>query len=306
VSEHRGIKMKLFSSRKSQVELSLQQVIGLVIAIIIVLASLGLFFGLMNIFVGPPDSGSVRTLNIIMSSVEALHDPHNTNTSCSIQAEYIEGDWSIVGFNTEGIMSGTKSSIRNKRYPSKVGEDSILETCGDNDEIEKPPACGNGPCICLCEGGGATGAGDVDGDDCRESNAICRKIPSKVKKQGLTTLYLAEKKPSECAHTTSLGGRSVGLCDLVIDSEECDITGSDRKAKYSLVIIKDKNRDGDGTALIFDLVETSKIKSYPGAKTDCPTMVKHLEAFKAKTEVAEATGDSGEQQEDKVKVARPE
>ncbi len=241
--------MKLFSSRKSQVELTLQQIIYLVIAIVIVLATLMFFTGLMNIFLGPADSGSEATLNFIYETINSLHNSKNHNTSCVLKASYIEGDWSIVGFNADGQRSADNSDIT-----CAIGKDCIEEQCGTVDQnVEKPSSnCGKGPCICLCDGGGATGIGDVEGDDCKESNAICKKLPQNMFKR----FYMDDDNRKICPG---------GLCDLVMNGESC--WGTNRKVAYSIVIKK-----GSGDSLIFDMLATKDVKQYYPNIVDCKIM----------------------------------
>jgi hypothetical protein len=263
-------------SKKAQVELSLQQVIGLVLAIVIILATLALFMSLMDIFLGPPDSGSVATMNIVYDSVKGLYHKDNKNDSCIITASYIEGDWSLVGFNADKVVSAD-----NPKITCELGEDCIEESCGIDDNIEKPNSCGKGPCICLCDGGGATGIGDVDGDDCKESNAICKKLAANI---GFKRFYFVEDA-DECKSNPY--GSKGSLCDLVMDGESC---GSyDRGVKYSLVI---KKHGSD--ALLLDLVSTKDRKTfYSDVKTDCRIMVKELKKFKPAPVKAEAKKEAG-------------
>jgi hypothetical protein len=290
--------MRFFNSRKAAVELSLQQIIGLVIAVVVVLATVGLFFGLMSIFTSPPGSGSAATLNIVYEISAAMFDPHNQNTSCFLRAEYVQVDWTIVGFNSDGVLSGTVSSIMEDRLTCSVNNDCVYENCGDNDEIEKPSSCGNGPCLCLCEGAALAGVGDVDGDDCKESGAVCRKFPRSI---GFTTFYLVESERGECANGGGPQGNA--LCDMFIDSEDCG--GTDRRVGHTLIISKGRNMDGNGEALLFDIIDSSDFDrpdvqaDYPGM-TSCRQMVRDLREFQANLPPPEAPAAPGEQPREDV------
>lgn len=252
----------VLSSKKAQVELSLEQIIGLVIAIVIVLATLLFFTGLMNIFMGPPDSGSEATFQFIFDAVELMYDSKNMNDTCIIQPSYLEGDWSIVGFNADDIIAADDNDIT-----CELGKDCIEEKCGlVNQNIIKPTSCGKGPCICLCDGGGATGVGDVDGDDCQESNAKCRKLASNV---GFDTFHFVSDK----CHKGSYGSKT-GLCDLVYSGESC--SGGNYKTQMTLVIKKGKGYKSGNNALIFDLVSTSDVQKYYPKAPGCRQMVEDM------------------------------
>lgn len=299
--------MRFFPSRKSQTELSLQQIIGLVIAVVIVLATVALFISLMMIFVGPPDSGSVRTLETLYKTVLAFDNPHNQNTSCFIRAEYVGEDWSIVGFNADGVQASDNS------FFCSIGADCIEESCGHDDNVKKPGACGNGPCLCLCNGGG-----DVDGNDCQETGSVCRKIPRNAgfdqffypinaDEDGEYGFQLISGSDECYVHETLPGGRNTGLCDLVIRSESCWLQ-MDHGVEYSLVILKFRRAGKDKDQIVVDMLQTSDLgRVYPETTTDCPTMVRDLESFRAipvEQVPEESSGEQGERLTQDIDVIR--
>lgn len=281
--------MRIFPSRKSQVELSLQQIIGMVIAVIIVLATIGLFISLMNIFTGPPDTGSVQTLEIVYKTTMAFDDSRNQNTSCKVVGEYLQQDWSVVGFNADNITAADNN------FRCTLGGDCIEESCGHDDNLVKPGSCGNGPCLCLCDGG----MGDITSGDCTSRNAVCRRIPRNAgvdrfyspisgDEDGQYGFQIVTGSP-ECsirytipAEFTGGSGRGTGLCDMVVSGESC-WWGIDMLVQYSLVVMKvDRSAGDDKYQLIVDQAPTSELdRVYPGVNLSCAVMVHDLEAFSA-------------------------
>jgi hypothetical protein len=264
---------RIFSS-KAQVEISTMQIIGMVIAVVIILVTLAFFTGLMNIFFGPPDSGSSATLEKVYAAVQALNDPNNRNTSCFIKAEYLQSGWGMVGFNSDGVTTADDDFV------CKMNEKCIEEHCGTTDQdIEKPSSCGTGPCLCLCNGGGATGIGDIDGSDCKGNGAICKKFARTV---GFDTFYIADEA-DKCKQKK---------CDLVAEGKKCN--GDKRNVQYSFVIEKTSAvKSGDG-AVQFSIVETAKLKDYfSHVTTDCNIMVMALKQPKALPQAATPSQPSG-------------
>jgi len=260
--------MSFSSSRKAQVELSLQSLVGIIIAIVVILISVALFISLMNIFMGPPDSGTAANFNRVYDSVAALYDPHNTNTSCKIVGEYLGEDWSLVGFNADGVESSTVTSIMNNRITCKQNEDCIIETCGDNDEIEKPSSCGTGPCLCVCDGGG-----DVDGDDCKESGAVCKKFP---RDSGFDRFYFPlGTSENECGIEDTLpNGKLYELCDLVIRSESC-WQQKNYGTKYTFVIMKIRRSGSSKDQIVMDITSDARV-TYPEITVTCTQLLNDL------------------------------
>ncbi|MFC1742286.1 hypothetical protein ACFL3V_07160 [Nanoarchaeota archaeon] len=265
--------MRSFPSRKAQVELSLQQIIGLVIAIIIILATVAFFMGLMNIFMGPPDSGSLRTWNLAYEVIESLYDKRNLNTSCYISAGFLKEDIGIVGFNADGMAAAGNDGII-----CEMGENCIEETCGAfNENIEKPNSCGTGPCLCVCDGG----MGDLTDDDCKASGAKCQKFPSSI---GFDVMYFVDTDDDECTSSYRVPGtgEAGSLCDLMYRGSGCGVVGQgdERGTKYNLYILQGEAKtrtSRTGKAVIFDIVKADQFGiAYPDVKTDCQIMLNNL------------------------------
>ena len=254
--------MSFSSSRKAQVELSLQSLVGIIIAIVVILISVALFISLMNIFIGPPDSGTAATFNRVYDSVAALYDPHNTNTSCKIVGEYLGEDWSLVGFNADGVIAADNN------FACKVNEDCIEESCGADDNIEKPSSCGTGPCLCVCDGGG-----DVDGDDCKESGAVCKKFP---RDSGFDRFYFPlGTSENECGIEDTLpNGKLYELCDLVIRSESC-WQEKNYGVKYTLVIMKIRRSGSSKDQIVMDITSDARV-TYPEITVTCTQLLNDL------------------------------
>jgi len=80
---------------------------------------------------------------------------------------YIKPNLAIVGFNNEA----------NTRTDD--GQGYIEEYCGIiAHNVHKPNTCLDRSCLCLCNGG----SGDITGDDCSESEAICRRFDPQLHK----------------------------------------------------------------------------------------------------------------------------
>ena len=301
--------MKFFPSKKSQVEISLEQVIGFVIGVVIVLASLALFIGLMKLFTDKADSGSVATLNLVKESTEALYHPFNNNRSCYIGAQYIETDWGIVGFNADTIQSTTKEGTFGDRPVCEMGKECVGETCMENNAIIKPPNCGPGPCVCLCKGAGWSGWGDIDGNDCMEDGAVCVKISRSIEE--MVAFYYFDGGDDDegdfCESGYNKEGERVDKgcnVDMVIDSEDCG--GTDRKLKYSLILEKGgvyhKGRffRGDPRSITAYLMKTSELpRIFPDA-VDCRLLIRSLEQQRSALEVEEETTPEGNTLRDSV------
>ncbi len=204
--------MKFFS-KKAQTELSLQQIIGLVIAVGIVLATLALFIGLMNIFMKPPGSGSMKTLNLFADVTNAFYfNPKNQNTSCYQYNWFVEDNWAIVGFNANGVCSLSDDDQCCEEY----GDDCVEEECGVDDNVYKCASCGPGPCVCLCYVGTS---GDVSGDECCKGGSKCKPFP---KDNGLERFY--RYGSGWCGGEGNIGSESE--CDMVYEGEDCWSTPS--------------------------------------------------------------------------------
>jgi hypothetical protein len=305
--------MRFFPSRKASVEITLQQIIGAIIAAIVILATLSLFIGLMNIFTGPPDTGSLANLEKIYDTITALYDPKNMNDSCVVKASYIQADWTIVGMNADGVQAADNS------FYCSLGGDCVEESCGADQNIKKPSQCGRGPCLCLCQGGGdLTGTGDTDGDDCQEGNAVCKKFPTNIgfdqfffpndatedgpaATLGLAALWNAVASNYECGITRTLSnGQSRHVCDLVLESESCWL-GKDYKTQYSVVIGKIKVSDNPGAheGLYFDAIKTDEVQRYYPGVPGCSDIIADMKKFRGtqlpqQAPPAAAAGEQGD------------
>jgi hypothetical protein len=121
--------MKVFNSRRASVEMSLTQVIGMVLAVMLVVVSVAVISGLMNMLMKNPDEGTSEQYSKMVDAIEALYHPDNQNTSCRLELGYIEPDFAFVGFNKEGIPC----------VDCDAGETFVEERCGwKDDNIESP------------------------------------------------------------------------------------------------------------------------------------------------------------------------
>ena len=275
--------MNLFSSKKAQGEEAPKQLVGFILAFLFIVASIPIILGVMNIFSKTPDSGSIVTLNFAYEAVTALHHPSNADVkACKILNRHIQPDWAIVGFNKDGVKSADEDIV------CKMGFDCVEEQCntfGEQEIIKPLGECGSGPCICLCNGGGGSGLGDVDGDDCMEDGAECRKFAPDV---GFDTFYLwyAESDavighPPECPEKLFQKGSSTtgSICDLVLDSEGC-LGGVNRDVMYALVIEKNPAIKG----VIFDYVASKEEFDDRYTKDTYPKMPECNDLLKAEKE----------------------
>ena len=123
---------------KAQLIMGLKPITGLIMAIIVIIATIGFFYGLSGIFGGGPDEETSSAFSRFMESVEIVA---KADEPC-----YFTGSWdidfAIVGFDKN--------------------EKEVIQECDRAAPVFKPKSC-VGACICLCDGG----TGDVSGDDCK-------------------------------------------------------------------------------------------------------------------------------------------
>jgi hypothetical protein len=236
---------QIFSSRKAQISMGIKPIIGSIIALMVILATVGLFIGLMNIFSPKADEGTVSGFSQISEGVEALYNPKNTDTlSCSILNLYGQPDWAVAGFNADGTTSLTEGE------KCKRGGFCIEEHCGlVEDDVDKPLKCGSGACLCLCDGGGM---GDVDGDDCDEGNARCYKF-----------------KAPELEQFVYASADQKVFADLVVYSESC--WGTDRKVRAGVVLSKDGKK-----LTVFEFSKPEEIKNRFATTIPCRDLARKL------------------------------
>lgn len=288
--------MKLFSSKKGDLGLSLnEQIIGLVLAFALILVTLSLFFGLLNIFTAKADPGSINSFNNVYGAVNALYDEENTHQACWIPGHFLKADWAVVGFNADCVQTADYD------FYCVHGDECVEEQCSGlfsgESNIDKPSWCGTGPCICLCNGGVV---GDIDGDDCAEDNSKCRKFPPDSK---FSTFYFIDPDEGECERSAGVLGldRPGSLCDLVIDSEDC--SGRNRGVIYAVVISRSRSvspvkpgcgLDSGHDAVVFDLVKTEReFKSaYGEGMIECSKLMREL--MKAPEKSGKPAGEDSE------------
>ena len=136
--------------------LTLKQIIGIVLAIVVVISTFNLFSGLLGWFSGPPDEGTKVTYEKMFAAINALYDPKTKITECFLAHGYIEPDYAIVGFPKSG---------------------GVEESCGAiDDDVNRPRKCGMNSCLCVCNGG----YGDIEDDDCAQSTSTCKQLSAKV------------------------------------------------------------------------------------------------------------------------------
>ncbi|MBW2967062.1 hypothetical protein KY362_01105, partial [Candidatus Woesearchaeota archaeon] len=243
---------------------------------------IGLLVALFGVFTGGAHGGSRNTLTSVYNAADALYDDRNEHESCKMQF-FVEPNWALVGFNAHGVSNA------DRRRTCQTGEDCAAELCGRVQWIHKPAACGRAACLCLCPEGGVAGYGDVDGDDCSESNALCRYFSPNI---GFNTLYRKHE------------GRNV---DLAVSGEACNIVGTNREAAYGLVLSKGAAATQGGTeALIVELVPGSQMRSTYASTPECSTVVSAVNTFRRQAErtsatESETTTDPGEDVSDALR-----
>ncbi|MBI5398109.1 hypothetical protein HZB03_01475 [Candidatus Woesearchaeota archaeon] len=228
-----------YVAKKAQISMGVKPIIGGILAFMVIVATIGLFMGLMRIFSPKANEGTVKGFSNIVEGAEALYSAKNTGSeevnSCYILNAYTEPNFAIVGFNEDGVKSLTENKV------CKHGGFCIEEHCGAiDDDVDKPVKCGSGPCVCLCDAGKL---GDLDGEDCDKGNAKC----SKLRVTGLSQFSLL---------STVTG---TPKADLVMYGESC-IVGSALKVRPGIVLRKNGN--------LLEVIESSDaeyVKKFPGA-----------------------------------------
>lgn len=231
-----------YVSKKAQISMGVQPIIGGILAFMVIVATVGLFMGLMRIFSPKANEGTVKGFSNIVEGADALYSVKNAGSeavnSCYILNAYTEPNFAIVGFNEDGVKSLTENE---ENRACKHGSFCIEEHCGVvEDDVNKPVKCGSGPCICLCDVGKV---GDLDGDDCDKGNAKC----SKLRVTGLSQFSLLSTVTS------------TPKADLVMYGESCTV-GSALKVRPGIVLRKNGN--------LLEVIESSDaeyVKKFPGA-----------------------------------------
>jgi hypothetical protein len=250
-----------FSPKKAQTTV-FEEVIKIFWAGVVILVIFIVAIALINLIVSPADTGSKANYLRIYDSAVALYDERTEDNYCVLAGSYLQEGWAVVGFNADGVLSAVSDTLRCER-----GEECIREECGNPQSIEKPDKCGTGPCLCLCQGGRFVG--DVDGDDCDETNAKCMPLPNEMVDAGLDRFYFVNipREKYFLEYKSPTGESRGGLSDLVVDSENC-LSGRDKGTVTALVIMKAKGimpGTGDAGSLVFDLVESEEdFKRYYG------------------------------------------
>ncbi len=190
--------------KKGFIDVSLEQTIGLVLAVGFILLSVAFIMNLMNNFAGKPDQGSEASFDRLGAAIntlfaKSLEDPTKVY-ACKIQNGYIKPNFAIAGFNKDGEknVAGQTGTKGNEDWGY------IEETCGKDDKVYKPSDCLGFACICLCNGG----SGDITGNNCKEK-AKCSRLPASIK-----TIYSEQDG---------------AIIDAVFYSEKCNFKGSDKK-----------------------------------------------------------------------------
>ncbi|MBT7903495.1 hypothetical protein HN587_06550 [Candidatus Woesearchaeota archaeon] len=239
--------------KKAQVEMGIKPLIGLILAALIIVGTIGLFTGLLKIFTKDADAGSSATLKKFHRSMEALANPSHEYTSCGFMNYYVEADFAILGFNSEGVVSNTEDDLFN----------GIEEYCGAaEDDNDKPLGkCGSKACLCLCDGG----VGDISGDDC--DSGTCLKLSASISYFNFYPGQTPDKKT-----------------DLVVYGEYCG--GTDKNVQEAMFIEKVKrgsfvpggSTKGNEYYLIVKEMTNDKLKamSKPKGYIECDKLVDQL------------------------------
>ncbi|MFH1063794.1 MAG: hypothetical protein V1729_01800 [Candidatus Woesearchaeota archaeon] len=239
----------MIRSKKGIVEMSLQQTIGLVLAVLFIILSVIVIMGLINVFTAGPDTGSIATFNEVFDAAEVLLSPENTNLSqsCKITNRYLDPSFAIVGFNKKAISNQARET-------GDEGDDDygyVEEYCGTTDNnIYKPSSCLDRACLCLCKGG----MGDITGDDCKESGAQCKRLDAGFQDFIMTNPTKNNKK-----------------IDLVIYGESCWL-GSDLKVIPGYILkLQTKTR-----IEINPILSQTVMQSEYGDIPECKDLIKKL------------------------------
>lgn len=199
-------------SKKAQISMGVKPIIGGILSAMVILATVGLFIGLMRIFVGHADQGTEKGYTNIIEGIEALYHSKNTGQQevkrCAIMNLYGQPDFAFVGFHADGVKAVDDNDI-----VCKHGAVCVEENCfpGDLDN-DKPVKCGSGPCLCLCDEQTKPGVG---GTDCDTGGSVCHKL----KAPGLQRL------------------KYLGIWDFVIYTEEC--AGANKGTQGGIVLVKE-------------------------------------------------------------------
>jgi hypothetical protein len=248
-------------SKKGVVGISLEQIIGLILALLFIILLTVIIAGLLRMFTKSADQGTVTMYEKISDAVTALTKEGSQHDSCRILVGYIEPDFGMVGFNREGEPN------TQGRTGTRGGEDwgFVYETCGWDDAINKPLACLNEACICLCNGGVL----DITGDDCK-TDTRCRRFESVSR------------------FTTKRNGNTV---DMVLYGEGC--AGGDNRVIAGYLV-----RRQAGGIEIESVMSSREMEQYTEIP-DCAALIRESSREERQQREAQGTGDEREGREER-------
>lgn len=262
-------KMKCF--KKGVVGISLEQIVGLILALMFIILLTVIIAGLLRMFTKAADQGTVTMFEKTSDAVTALTKEGSQHDSCRILVGYIEPNFGMVGFNREGEPN------TQGRTGTRGTDDwgFVYETCGWDDTINKPLACLNEACICLCSGGML----DIDADDCK-TDTRCRRF------EGVSRF------------TTKRGGNTV---DLVLYGEGC--AGGDNAVIAGYIVRKQA-----GGIEIETVMSSREMEQYT-EMPDCAEIIRESSReAQAQRRAASGNGNAGgaeeEAGEDEIIVSR--
>ena len=121
--------------RKAQLSMSLKPIIGIILAIIVIIATFSLFFGIFKIFFG--SSGVDQPTAVFFMNLETAIDglSKSSENSCYIQGS-IDKKYGFFFFD----VRGEKQLVKKEGFWG-----------GSVDYFERPLSCAGRSCACLCE-----------------------------------------------------------------------------------------------------------------------------------------------------------
>ena len=146
--------------RKAGIELSLKEIVGLILAVAGIVVLVGFIFLGSKILFSQPEQGSVESLNNINDAITTLMK--YKDAECYIPI-YVQPGYALVGFDFGN---------HNATDPCK----HLPESVGTHTEVIKPSTCGPSPCVCLCN----AGWGNLGEQDCINNNGCYNFDPQNL------------------------------------------------------------------------------------------------------------------------------
>ncbi len=128
-------KITPIKSKKAGIEISWMEVLGLILAMLVVLLFLRIGYGLWALFWGGVDQGTIQTFEDLNQKIKSLKETDQHSL-------YLKNGFILVGFN-----KGSKSTQYACNIPGYFGyRDSVRPPTCQGDSTNPDPAC-----LCICE-----------------------------------------------------------------------------------------------------------------------------------------------------------